>query len=642
MKKTAGGGITVFLALTVTITFALLLTVLESARTQAGRLYLSVAANASIDSLFSQYHRKLWEEYRLLGLEHYSTEQIRDEMCSFMEPYVKARNWYPMTEPDMEILSYHLLTDENGRYFEKEILDYMKYGIAAAVWDLAETEGFVNTVKEGAAADKISEIYSAASIDAVRLEQRLSEISQCLEEQERKYEAAGEELESFNGSGFMDETELMIAALERLSPLICAYEEEADSLREQLETVKIRMEESVEGGELSPETAGILNEDIREFESYIREDGSRRTEIRGFEDRASENIRFLEEMIREAGETEEYLKECEPEEESTGEEELWEPLIRRFRRYDLISTGSPSGFRDTETEQKLENVRTLLKGSLLKLVLPEGTAVSAERMDLADCPSALVTEEETGNTLPGTDDLYKGEYMLLMTDHFASGNYEKGIHRTGSRHLETEYILEGQDNDLDNLNAVITRIAGIRTGLNLIYLYRSRERKAEAEMLAKAIAGTAGIAPLIPVVMFLVLSVWALGQAVCDIRDLLAGHKVPLVHDDKSFYVSLEGLLKTGDGLPQPGAAGEKGWKYDDYLRLFLIGGQGSGEDYRCMDMIQLALRGYQNDFRIDRLICSLEADVKVGTAHVFAGNRDGIGQIRSKYEMHAVTAYSY
>ena len=60
------------------------------------------------------------------------------------------------------------------------------------------------------------------------------------------------------------------------------------------------------------------------------------------------------------------------------------------------------------------------------------------------------------------------------------------------------------------------------------------------------------------------------------------------------------------------------------------------------MDMIQLALRGYQNDFRIDRLICSLEADVKVGTAHVFAGNRDGIGQIRSKYEMHAVTAYSY
>ena len=72
MKNKLCAEISVFLALTVSLVFALLLAVLESARTEGARLYLTIAANSSVDSLFSQYHRQLWEQYRLLGLEHYS------------------------------------------------------------------------------------------------------------------------------------------------------------------------------------------------------------------------------------------------------------------------------------------------------------------------------------------------------------------------------------------------------------------------------------------------------------------------------------------------------------------------------------------------------------------------------------------
>ncbi len=56
--KTVKAELTVFLALITVIIVAMLLLILESARVQGSRLYMTIAANSSIDSLFSQYHRK--------------------------------------------------------------------------------------------------------------------------------------------------------------------------------------------------------------------------------------------------------------------------------------------------------------------------------------------------------------------------------------------------------------------------------------------------------------------------------------------------------------------------------------------------------------------------------------------------------
>ena len=62
------GSITVFLALSLTLLAAIFLSTVEAARTQGARTYFTLICNSGIDSLFSQYHLKLWEDYRLLGL----------------------------------------------------------------------------------------------------------------------------------------------------------------------------------------------------------------------------------------------------------------------------------------------------------------------------------------------------------------------------------------------------------------------------------------------------------------------------------------------------------------------------------------------------------------------------------------------
>ena len=66
--RTKKGEVTVFLAMILVMLMTLLLVMAESARTAGERLYLRMAVDSSMDSLMAQYHRKLWQKYRILGL----------------------------------------------------------------------------------------------------------------------------------------------------------------------------------------------------------------------------------------------------------------------------------------------------------------------------------------------------------------------------------------------------------------------------------------------------------------------------------------------------------------------------------------------------------------------------------------------
>lgn len=94
------GEVTVFLAMILVMIMTLLLVMAESARTAGQRLYLRVASNSAMESLMAQYHRSLWNEYRILGLETDSKGLLEEEFKGFLEPYMKAKNWYPLKTED--------------------------------------------------------------------------------------------------------------------------------------------------------------------------------------------------------------------------------------------------------------------------------------------------------------------------------------------------------------------------------------------------------------------------------------------------------------------------------------------------------------------------------------------------------------
>ena len=161
MKKAYSGQVTVFLSLILICVCGLICGLLESARTAGARCYLQTAAGSSMDSLFSQYHRKLWEEYRIFGLEHFEQETAAEEFSGFLQPYLEQENWYPFSIENCQVKDRKVLTDDSGEYFEQEILDYMKYGIWTKAWGEDST---LEALKGFTEAEQVSELTRSMEV----------------------------------------------------------------------------------------------------------------------------------------------------------------------------------------------------------------------------------------------------------------------------------------------------------------------------------------------------------------------------------------------------------------------------------------------------------------------------------------------
>ena len=142
------GEVTVFLTMILISIMSFLLVTVESVRDTGARLYLRMAVDSSMDSVMAQYHRELWERYRLLGLETGEDGKLEEEFKAFFEPYRRAKNWYPMKLTSVSRRDAVTLTEGDGAYFEQEILDYMKYGLIGMIWDGMEEGGALETLEQ--------------------------------------------------------------------------------------------------------------------------------------------------------------------------------------------------------------------------------------------------------------------------------------------------------------------------------------------------------------------------------------------------------------------------------------------------------------------------------------------------------------
>ncbi len=633
-----------FFALTVVMISAVFLCVLESARMNAARLHLTVAANTSMDSLFSQYHRKLWEDYRLLGLEHYAIKQLEEEMAEFIEPYFDIESWMPMKLKSIEAGDITLMTDGNGEIFEKEVLDYMKYGIVAEIWDMADIELFDEGTRQGGGTGDISELYGSHADEAAKIEMTLEEINEYLLNISEARDRAESAALGARGSEVISNVQYAKEQLKELPELIEKYEDQAEKLNGGLASSKNKLEEKRAAGEISESTYSFMLEDIEEYESYAAADGERRKTISSFKKRAVQDEGFFESVEEKAEEIMEYIARWEPENEDDelDEEALWKPAADMLSTYVPMSLDMEFGIKDKEKMNALETLKSMFSGEILKLVLPEGAELSDETLELSESPGSELYTGENEKRTGLLDSVYIAWYMSAETGYFGRGIYDEGEFK-GSGACEQEYILAGMENDRANLSAVLKRLALTRSGLNLIYLYTDSSKKNEARSLAMMITGAVGITPLTSVITFMILSLWAFGQAVMDVRRLIRGEKVPFMHDKESFDLTIDGLLGMAGGDTGYSETGSgKGLSYRDYLKIFLFFDMGSEIEYRCMDIIQLNIRRTQPDFKLSRIAYSMDARVTVRTRHIFSDTWITEAYKGGEYDLSAAASYSY
>ncbi|MGN0158667.1 MAG: DUF5702 domain-containing protein [Brotaphodocola sp.] len=615
--------ITVFISLIMMCLFALFCVLVESARTAGARWYLQMAANSAMDSVFSQYHRQMWDSYRLLFAEYDSEEALTEDFSDFIQPYLETENWYPMKYEAAEVDEMLTVFDENGAYFEKEILDYMKYGVWNLDFDVDMAGELLTCGKEAEAVKKVAESYRGHAADALRLEKSLEAISENLTEQMEKKQEGLSRLHSYDNDGFQRKAEEMIRLLKKVPKLVKTYRKRADDLAEALK--KSRDTCAVYRKDCSQEVDGQLEEEICQYEAYVSLDGERRQEIERLENLSEEQIRQIEEVMEDADEAERMMEEWEDDADEDGDEPdpevLWRPVIRKFDNIVIPSLSFAHGVKDKEKEGWLNQVAEMYRSGMIALLVPAGTVVSDRYVKQSDLPS------QSGEMIKGKRGIlplahlmvneYCGEFFTCFTD-VHTGDKAATFHDHHALQYEMEYLLSGKYRDEENLLESLHQLLALREGLNLIHILSDASKRAEARNLALAITGLAGVSPLVFVTAFFVMSVWALGEAIMDIRGLLAGRKVPLMKTSGDWTLSLEELLKMGSTKDAGTGGGEQGIGYLSWLKVLLFLDEIVVQEQRMMDVMQMNLCLEQKNFQMNRMVYEVKITGRFCGKHVF------------------------
>lgn len=619
MRK-VDGQITVFISLIMMCVFALFCGLVESARTAGARWYLQTAASSALDSVFSQYHRQLWDSYRLLFAEYEDNDELTEDFQSFLAPYLEAGKWYPMELETLDVEERYMVTEDDGIYLEQEILDYMKYGVWNLDFEAETAEQLWNNVKEASAVKHTAEHYRGHAKEALKLEKSLEAISESQDRQKQKKIEGLARLESYDGAGFRRIAEGLIRELERMPGLVAEYRRQADRLAVNLqESRKVYTEDR---SDCTENVQNQLEQEIFQYESYVDEDGRRRQEIEALAPQSTEQIALVCSVIEEAEEVERIIEEWEDDEEEDGDgpdlEALWAPVIHHFQKLAIQPLSFRHGVKDKEKEGWLKQVEQLYQSGMLKLVVPEGMEISKGVLETEEIPSLTEYQSGSDRGIPLMDHLIVNEYCGKFFRCFRTDGQEIGVPGNDGLAYEIEYLIGGKVEDEDNLIQTVHRLLAVREGLNLIYLMSDSQKREEAKALAMAVTGIIGLAPLVYLTTFFILSVWALGEALADIRGLLAGKKIPLWKRAEDWTLSLENLLSIGREADVPTGGGERGLDYLAWLKILLFADEIVRQEYRMMDMMQMNIRRTQNTFRMRRGLYRVRVHTRLSGKHVF------------------------
>lgn len=276
----------------------------------------------------------------------------------------------------------------------------------------------------------------------------------------------------------------------------------------------------------------------------------------------------------------------------------------------MLSEEVAAGFLGFLTEEELS------EKELDTSYLPSGFRYEDEGFDifslLGTDMSAIFDELKTllpedisaGGVLSNASDAIL--FHSYLTTHFGDFFEENGA---GALSYEKEYLIAGKNTDQENLSSVALRICAVRTILHFVSLYTDSARKAPVEQAALAACGIIGLPALKSIVVFLLLFVWALEEAMIDTAAFLQGKRLLLYPGKNGGSLSFQEILMFSKSFVSEKAKQKKDDKglafgYNEFLHLFLFLTPKEDKTYRAADLIQENMRNnYQKEFRLNRCV---------------------------------------
>lgn len=642
MKKNYSASITVFLSLSFVLIAALILTITESARTIAQKYYMQTALNSAMESLFSEFHRPLWENYRIYALEFRDDDLLKEELQSFIKPYSDARNLFPakIEKDGFSFTGRGLLSESH--YFEEEILEYMPALLAKdCIEFLGEKKNGTDIPsileeaskkeKEADSIQRLQEKYALNHYDVEYLEDCINNIDRFCKKTETLKHYALYSLQTHDASLFFSYSSSLKATLNSLKNTVNSYDARADLLKSKVEA--LWNDFSAEKENLEEDGIAAIETQLKSYDNYLDDGGRVRQKIDGFPAQCEnldsaiegieENVRRFQEYIEEERERRRKRKK---EEEDYDEDNGLQAEIDNFYN-DTISTwqaltmpvyGEAVTKINKKNKRILESIHDIGKKKLLELLLPSGK----------ECPSA---EESFSSALFSTESAANpiqigllGEYSLRF---FHSYHKEESAHTTpysNAKGLEVEYLLHGKKSDYENLSAQVTSLLAFRESMNFIHIMSDPEKLEAVEEFVTSFLAITANPVVIAVFSAFVIGIWAFAQSLLDVKELLNDQRVPLMHSLESWSLSLNHLLDflsylSGEEIPKENI----GLSYEDYLRISLFTkgllSQAKINDSMlyCMEKnIQASIRDKEPSFQMNKCLYYLSTDAEIYSRH--------------------------
>lgn len=192
-----------------------------------------------------------------------------------------------------------------------------------------------------------------------------------------------------------------------------------------------------------------------------------------------------------------------------------------------------------------------------------------------------------------TDLVEKGFLILYAKAHFKNFlSKAKEDDKKEALRYGLEYLIAGKESDEANLSSVANRIFGLRTIVWYGYFLTRKDKMAEAEAIAAAIASVLALPAAIEIIKYGIVMGWSMDEARKEVKSLLKGEDIPLL-PGKSEGVKL---------------------KYQSFLDSFLVITSGK-LPVRMVKLIEqnIKLRYYQG-FRADSMYAGVNGEVSVKT----------------------------
>ena len=599
------GSITVFLSLILVCVSALIFALLESARTAGVRYYLQTAADAAMDSLYSNFHKELWENYRLILYEGVDEQTVGKDYMRYVKDYIDNSNIYRLDDPKAEVMDLRRITDDSAFWFEKELTEYMKYNLVDFSGSVESFEEAKKDVEQANIIRNITVAYGGHTKEAVKVEKSLMRITESL----NNISSAKSELEAYIAAQDEEGCRVSLITIESeadsLSDKLKLYEEAADNFEESLSNTESELKEEWE--KLTSENKELFEEGTGDYRNYSTKDKERRTEVITKVEAAKENSQNMAERY----ELIDGIAELDADEDADEIEDKWELLELSCNDISTPVIDSAHGIADESREESLESMMDFLSGDIISLVLPSDRHLSLGSVDKASFPSSLTNNIYAKESDP-VDNLLLNEYSARFFADF-SDNADKEFA------YELEYIYAGFDTDKENLSATLNDILALRTGLNYMHILSDGEKMEQVNNLALAIAGTAGFPKLSVLISFLILSVWSLAESVADIKALLNKEKVAFFKTKEDWRLGLDSLMSSPKSALDDMDKTESGLDYESYIKYLLLMIDSNSRDYRMMDMIQNNISGKEADFKMESMIYASRIKVYAKSYRVFS-----------------------